>query len=224
MKIDFHTHSYYSKDGIFSPEALLKAAKKKGLDGIALTDHNTGRGWEEAQDAAKKLNAFLVLGEEIIVKEKGKTLGEILGYFLKKEINPRGKNVEEIIDEIKKQGGLAIIAHPFNWRKPVFGLEKYKNLADGIEVFNARSQTKRGNNMALDFAKRNNLAIIAGSDAHSSFEVGSAYMEAKANNLEELKEEILQKRVKIYGKESPIFVQVFATIGKMMHFFWKPKS
>lgn len=224
MKIDFHTHSYYSKDGIFSPETLIKAALKKGLDGIALTDHNTGKGWKEALRTAKKLNAFLVLGEEIIVKERGKMLGEILGYFLKEEINAKGKTIEEIVGEIKKQGGISIIAHPFNWRKPIFGLEKYKNLVDGIEVFNARSQTKKGNKSAFDLAKENNLAITAGSDAHSGFEVGSAYIEVNANNLEELKEAILKKEVKIFGKESPIFVQVFATIGKIIHFFWKPKS
>ncbi len=224
MKIDLHTHSYYSKDGIFSPEALIKAALKKGLDGIALTDHNSGKGWQEAQKTAKKLQAALILGEEIDVFKDGKEICEILGYFLKEEINPKGKTIEEIVGEIKKQDGIAIIAHPFNWRKPSPDLEKYKNLVDGIEVFNARSQTKKGNKSAFDFAKKNNLVRTAGSDAHSIFEVGSAYVETDANNVEELKEAILQKRIKIFGKESPIFVQVFATVGKIIHFFWKPKS
>lgn len=245
MKIDFHTHSYYSRDGISSPENLIKAALKNGLDGIALTDHNTAKGWKKAAAAAKKLNAVLILGEEILIEENGNSVGEILAYFLKEEINPKGKSIEEIVKEIHKQGGIAIIAHPFNWRKPIFGLEKYKNLVDGIEVFNARSQTKRGNGRASSFAKENNLVRTAGSDAHSSFEVGSAYIEANANNLQELKETILQKKiypvreyktsdnfrvielsngVKIFGKESPIFVHVFATIGKLIHLFWKPKS
>lgn len=223
MKIDFHTHSYYSKDGIFSPEEIIKAALKKGLDGIALTDHDTAKGWEGALKAAKKLNAFLILGEEIKIRKQGREVGEILGYFLKKEIDAKGKTVEEIVGEIKKQGGISVIAHPFNWRKPIFGLEKYKNLVDGVEVFNSRSQTKRGNKMALELAKKNNLVGTGGSDAHSVFEVGSAYIEAEANNLEDLKEAILAKRIKIYGKESLIFVQVFATIGKIIHFFWKPK-
>lgn len=224
MRIDLHTHSYYSKDGIFSPEEIIKAAKKKGLDGIALTDHDTGKGWDKAMSAAKKLGVLLILGEEIKIKKQGKEVGEILGYFLKEEINPKGKSIEEIIGEIKKQGGIAIISHPFNWRKPFLELEKYKNLVDGIEVLNSRSQTKRGNKMALDFAQKNNLVMIAGSDAHSGFEVGSAYIEVKANNLEELKEAILKKEVKILGKESPIFVQIFATIGKIIHLFWRPKS
>jgi len=224
MKVDLHTHSYYSRDGISSPEKLIKNALKKGLDGIALTDHNTTAGWKTAIEAAKKLNAFLILGEEIKIKRNGKTVGEILGYFLKEEINPKGKNVEEIIDEIKKQGGIAVIAHPFYWRKPFRDLEKNKNLVDGIEAFNSRSQTRRGNKKALDFAQKNNLPMTAGSDAHSCFEVGNAYVETEAKTLNELKEAILQKGVKIIGKQSPIFVQIFAGLGKLIHFFWQPKS
>jgi predicted metal-dependent phosphoesterase TrpH len=224
MKIDLHCHSYYSNDGISSPESLIKTALKKGLDGIAITDHNTTKGWKEAAEAAKKLNAVLVLGEEIKIKEEEKTVGEILGYFLKEEINPRGKSVEEVISEIKKQGGIAIIAHPYHWRKPFKELEKYKNLVDGIEVFNARSQTKKGNQKSFDFAQKNNLAMTAGSDAHHCSEVGDAYIKADVKNLEELKEAILQKKVKIFGRQSPIFVQIFATIGKIFHLFWKPKA
>lgn len=139
MKIDLHCHSYYSRDGVSSPEKLIKAAQKRGLDGIALTDHDTTKGWTAAKLAAKKLNAVLILGEEIKIRKQEKTVGEILGYFLKEEINPKGKSVEEVIKEIKEQGGIAIIAHPYHWRKPFKELEKYKNLADGIEVFNSRS-------------------------------------------------------------------------------------
>ena len=223
MKIDLHCHSYYSNDSISSPEKLIKIALEKGLDGIALTDHNTTLGWKAAIKAAKKLNAVLILGEEIKLKKEGKTIGEILGYFLKEEIDPKGKGIKEIIQEIKKQGGIAIIAHPYHWRKPFKKLEKYKYLADGAEAFNARSQTKRGNQKSLDFAKKNNLPLTAGSDAHSCFEVGNAYIETEAKNLKELKEAILNKRVKIIGKQSPIFVQIFATIGKIMHLFWQPK-
>ena len=224
MKIDLHCHSYYSGDGICSPKKLIKTALKKGLDGIALTDHDTTKGWPKAIEAAKKLGAVLILGEEIKIKKQGKTVGEILGYFLKQEINPKGKTVEQVIDEIKKQGGIAIIAHPYHWRKPFKELEKYKFSVDGIEAFNARSQSKKNNQRSLNFAKKNNLVMTAGSDAHSCFEVGNACIEAQANNLEEFRQAILQKEVKIIGKQSPIFVQLFATLGKLIHFFWQPKS
>ncbi len=222
MKIDLHCHSYYSRDGVSSPEALIKTALKKGLDGIALTDHDTTRGWKRAIEAAKRLNAYLVLAEEIKIREKGETVGEVLGYFLKREIDPKGKSLEEVVDEIKKQGGISIIAHPYHWKRPFRQLERYKNLVDGIEVFNARSQTKRGNQKSLEFAQKNNLAVTAGSDAHHCSEVGDAYIEAEAGNLKELREAILRKRVKIFGRQSSLFVQIFPTIGKIIHLFWRP--
>jgi hypothetical protein len=224
MKIDLHCHSYYSNDGVFSPETLIKSALKKGLDGIALTDHNTIKGWQGAIEAAKKFNAILILGEEIKIKKDGKTMGEILGYFMKEEINPKGKTVEQVIEEIRKQGGVAIIAHPYHWKKAFKELEKYKNLADGIEVFNSRSQSKKENQKSLEFAERNNLPMTAGSDCHSPFEVGDAFTESNAKNTEEFKQDILNKRVKISGKQSPFSCQIYAAIGKITHLFWKPKS
>jgi predicted metal-dependent phosphoesterase TrpH len=223
MKIDLHTHSSYSNDGVFSPEKLIKSALKKGLDGIALTDHNTTAGWTEAIEVAKKLNAVLILGEELKIKKNGKTMGEILGYFIKEEINPKGKTVEQAIEEIRKQGGIAIIAHPYHWKKAFKDLEKYKNLADGIEAFNSRSQSKKENHKSIDFAKKNNLAMTAGSDCHSPFEVGDAFTESKAKNIEEFKQDILNKRVKISGRQSPFICQIYAALGKIIHFFWQSK-
>ena len=219
-----HCHSFYSDDGLCSPEALLKSAKKKGLDGIALTDHDTTKGWNRAIKAAEKLRMSLILGEEIKIKKEGKTMGEVLGYFLKKEINPKGKTIEQVINEIKEQGGVAIIAHPYHWKKPFLQLDKYKNLAHGIEAFNARSQSKRGNQKAIDFAKKNKLVATAGSDAHHSLEIGNAYLEVEANNLEEFKKALLQKRTKISGKQASVFVQTFATMGRLLHFFWQAKE
>ncbi|MCX6760973.1 MAG: PHP domain-containing protein [Candidatus Nealsonbacteria bacterium] len=219
MKIDFHTHTYYSNDGVFSPEKIIKSALKKGLDGIAITDHNTAAGWPAAIRAAKKLGAVLILGEEIKIKKNGRIVGEILGYFLTREINPKGKSAERIIEEIKKQGGLAIIAHPYHWRKPFKELEKYKNLADGVEAFNSRSQSKNGNKNVLEFAQKNNLPMTAGSDCHSPFEAGLAYVEADAKTPEEFKELILKRKVKIAGRQAPVYGQIFATIGKLIHLF-----
>jgi len=220
MKLDMHTHSYYSYDGAFSPEALISAAKKKGLDGIALTDHDTVAGWERAKKTADGTGAFLILGEEIRIKEKGKTIAEILGYFLKEKIDGKNKTIGQIVDEIRKQGGIAVLAHPFNWRKPFHELEEYKNIFDAIEVFNSRSQTSRGNKRAQDFVNRNNLAFTAGTDAHSPFEIGKTYIEAEAKNADELKEAILNKKIKIISRQGTL--SVYPALGKLMHFFWKP--
>lgn len=219
MKIDLHCHSYYSDDGLSSPEKLIKTALEKRLDGIALTDHNTTKGWPEAIEAAKKLNAVLILGQEIKIKKDGKIIGEVLGYFLKEEINPKGKNIEEIIEEIKKQGGIAIIAHPFHFYEGFKDdLSKYKHLIDGIEVFNSRLFFSSGDKKAFEFAKKNNLAMVAGSDAHHYSNVGDAYTFAQASTLEEFKQQILSKKTKIVGKKSPFYSVIFPLIGKLRSF------
>jgi hypothetical protein len=222
MKIDLHCHTYYSKDALCPPRRLIRFAKKKGLDAIAITDHNTTKAWKEAQDEADKIGLKLILGEEVKIKEDGKTVGEILAYFIDKEINPIGKTAKEVIEEIKSQGGLAIIAHPYHWKKPFKKLEECKNIADGIEVFNARSQSKKGNKKSLKFAEENNLPMTAGSDSHTPFEIGNAYIEVNANNIEEAKDLIKNNKVRIKGKQTNPAIHFFAGLAKLIHLFYKP--
>ena len=219
MKIDLHCHSYYSKDAISSPEKLIKTALKKGLNGIALTDHNTTAGWEEAMKSAEKLNAVLILGEEIKTKRNGKTIGDILGLFLKEEIKSR--EPFEVIKEIKAQGGIVIIPHPFHFPENFKeSLEKYKNLIDGIEVFNARLPFSFRDKKSLEFAKKYNLAMTAGSDAHYYGGTGDAYVIANgAKNLEEFKKAILEKKTKIEGKKSSPLYLVFPTLARIERIF-----
>lgn len=197
MKIDLHCHSYYSHDGTSSPERLIKTALEKGLDGIALTDHKTTAGWEEAIKAAKKLKAVLILGQEIKTK-----LGDVLGLFLKKEV--KSKELMAVIKEIKEQDGIVILPHPFYPLKSFKGdILKYKDLIDGIEIFNAKSILSLANKKAARFAQKYNLATIAGSDAHYYKNVGDAYTLAEeAKNLAEFKAAILKKQTKIEGKIS----------------------
>jgi hypothetical protein len=221
MKIDFHCHSYFSKDGICSPEDLLRIAKRKGLDGIAITDHNSTRSWNRAREEADRLGMILIKGEEIKIKKNNKTVGELLAYFIKDEINPQGKSIEDIISEIKNQDGICIIAHPFNRKKPFKDLERYKALVDGIEIFNSRSQTRKENKQSEDFTTTNNLAFTAGSDSHTSFEIGNCYIESNANTIEELRSNILNKKIKVVGKQSSFFLQIFSPIAKAIHLFWK---
>lgn len=215
MKIDLHCHSYYSGDGISLPEKLIKTVLKKGLDGIALTDHDTTAGWEEAMKVAEKLNAILILGEEIKTKRNGKTIGDILGLFLKKEI--KSQEPFEVIKEIKTQGGIAIISHPFHFPENFKeSLEKYKNLIDGIEVFNARLPFSFQDKKSLEFAKKYNLAMTAGSDAHYYGGAGDAYVIAsEAKNLEEFKKAILEKKTKTEGKKSSPFYLVFPALARI---------
>jgi len=218
MKIDLHCHSYYSIDGISSPEKLIRTALKKGLDGIALTDHDTTKGWEEAKKAAQKLGVILILGEEVKTRRNGKVIGDILGVFLKKEIKSR--EPFKVIKEIKMQDGIAILAHPFHYRERFKDdLEKYKNLIDGIEAFNARLPFSSADKKALDFALKNNLPIVAGSDAHHHREIGNAYtIVENVRDLRDFKEAILTKKTKIRGKKSSIFTLVIPFLARIKHF------
>ena len=215
MKIDLHCHSYYSNDGISSPEKLIKIALKKGLDGIALTDHDTTQGWDVAIKSAKELNAILILGEEIKIKRNGRVIGDILGLFLNKEI--KNREPIEVIKEIKDQGGIAIIPHPFHFpEKFKENLEKYVELIDGIEIFNARLPFSFFDKKAFKFAQKYNLIMTAGSDAHYHRDVGNAYTIAEnVEDLEEFKKAILNKKTKIKGKKSPILYLIIPTLARI---------
>ncbi len=215
MKIDLHCHSYYSKDGFSSPEKLIKTALQKGLDGIALTDHDTTAGWKDAIEAAKKLNIILILGEEIKSKRNGKVIGDILGLFLKEKIKAR--EPFEVIKEIKSQGGIAIIPHPFHFPKNFKDdLEKYKNLIDGIEVFNSRMPLSFGDKKSFEFAKKYNLAMVGGSDAHWHKNVGKGFTIAEnAENLEEFKQTILERKTKGEGKKSSLISLLFPPLARL---------
>lgn len=217
-----HCHSYYSKDSICSPSSLLENAWKKGLDGIALTDHDTTKGWEEAEKTAKELKMFLIKGQEIKIRENGRTIGEILAYFLEEAIDTKGKGLTEITREIREQGGISIIAHPFNAKKPFKDIERHKDSVDGIESFNSRSQDEEGNDNSLLLARKYGLPFTGGSDAHTPFEVGNCYIESSADSLEGLKKAILDKKIRVVGKRSPYLLQVFSPIAKTIHRFWKP--
>ena len=169
-KYDLHTHTFYSSCSNTKPESILKAAKKRGLNGIAVTDHNTIKGGQTVKRLNKNKDFEVIVGAEIYCDK-----AEILGYYLNEEIKP-GK-VEEVVEQIHSQGGIAVVSHPFTLaliRKKIgFDLKKVK--VDGIEVFNARNLFASENERALELAKKNNLAQIGSSDAHFAYEVGRGY-------------------------------------------------
>lgn len=211
MKIDMHCHTKYSHDALSSLEDIFKIAKQKGLDGIAITDHDNTLGWKDAIKVANKHNMQVILGEEIKSKN-----GDILGLFLQKEIKMKKEDPEKIINEIHAQGGIAIIAHPFASKKPFKNIEKYLNIIDGIEIFNARRFFNKENRKAKKLSEKYpHLLITAGSDAHAASGIGYAYLESNAKNLNEFKKAILSKNVKWHGKKAPIIYLLAPTLKKI---------
>jgi len=200
MEIDLHCHTKYSYDSNSKIEDLIIQAKKRGLDGIAITDHENNNGWKEALELGKKHNFLIILGEEIKT-----TKGDVLGLFINQQVNGYKKDPRFVMEEIKKQGGLVVIPHPFHYGENFKdNLENYLDLIDAIEVFNARKPFSNPDKMALEFAKKNNLGMTAGSDSHYYKGVGYAHTEADVNNLEEFKEAIINKKTKTKGAKAPI--------------------
>lgn len=204
MKIDFHSHSNYSGDCVTDIKTYIKMASQR-LDAIALTDHDSIKGWQ----AIKKLNPdFMVIpGIEVDTN-----LGDIIGVFINEQ--PTSRDPLEVIDQIKSQGGISIVPHPFDMHRGFKDIDTIVNKIDCIEVFNAAVTFNFENKKALKFAQENKKGMTAGSDAHSPHEIGKAYIESKASDIEGVCKEILTGEARIVGKKSSIFAHVHSTLAK----------
>lgn len=209
MKVDMHVHTCYSKDATLSLETIMESCEQRGLDGVAITDHNTIAG----ALALKEIAPFLVIvGEEIDT-----TKGEILGLFLKEEI-PGGLMPEEAMARIREQGGLVGVSHPLDRlrrsaMRQVALLDILDEL-DFLEGFNSRVTFPSDNRKAQALAQAQGLPITAGSDAHTAYEIGRAYVEMSNFNgrdgfLEALKE------AQIFGRLSPPWIHLVSTWTKL---------
>ena len=169
--IEFHCHTIYSKDSLTPPAALVAACRRKGIDRVVVTDHNTIAGAREAQRLDPEL---VILGEEIMTPK-----GEILAAFVSEEI-PKGLTPQETIRRLKEQGAFISVSHPFDtqrkggWREA--DLLEILPQVDAIEVFNSRCMLPRFNQATRQFAERYNIPGTVGSDAHTTFELGRSLL------------------------------------------------
>ncbi|MDP8943168.1 MAG: glycosyltransferase [Actinomycetota bacterium] len=167
--VDLHMHTDHSPDCATPVDTLLETAKEKGLDAIAVTDHNEISGALEARERAD--------GIKVIVAEEVKTAdqGEVIGLFIEEKI-PRGMTLAETIAEIHRQGGLAYIPHPFDRRRSAPDYEHLLEVVediDAIEIFNGHVAISAFNEEAVRFAAKYRLAAGAGSDSHVAQGLGS---------------------------------------------------
>lgn len=171
MRIDLHVHTYHSNDSLIRPVEIVRAVDHLGLDGVAITDHNTIAGALELQAMAP---FPVIVGEEIRTTE-----GEITGLFLRERIPPR-LSPEETIAAIREQGGIVCVPHPFDGvRTSAMGrrtLLRIIDQVDALEVFNARILFPHENTAARKAAQEYGLAMVAGSDAHVPSEIGRGYV------------------------------------------------
>ena len=168
MRYDLHIHSKFSSCSDLLPSVILKQAKAVKLDGIAVTDHNSIKGSLEVARLNRSKDFVVIKGAEIRTAN-----AEVLAYYINEEIKSR--DIYEVIDEIHRQGGLAVIAHPMALPRQslTIPLKDLKKKIDGIEILNARSLPFE-NYRAKRLAKELGIPGTAGSDAHFSFEIGQA--------------------------------------------------
>jgi predicted metal-dependent phosphoesterase TrpH len=209
MKVDLHIHTCYSPDCNSSLKGIIGQCQKLGIGCVAITDHDT----IEGALAMKELAPFpVIVGEEVMSSE-----GEIIGYFLKETI-PTGLPPEEVIARIKHQGGLVCLPHPFDrfGRHPLEDSKRDSLLPqiDIIEVFNARSLSRRFSEKARAFAQSNGLLVSAGSDAHVPRGVGRAYVEMPAFDGPEGFKLSLSKG-QVYGRKNSLIGHLLTALGTL---------
>lgn len=194
MKLDLHIHSRFSRDGTGAPKDILKSAKKMGIDGLAIADHNAIDGALEAYSAGSSEGLLIVRAVEVSADE-----GHVLAYGVK-ELVPRGLSAAETIEKIHELGGVAVAAHPKRFPSGV-GLGVARTcMFDAIEGLNGGS-SRRSNAAAKRIAEARSLPMTGGSDAHEIEQIGKCYTVVEgASNEDDILEAIRKGRTSLGGR------------------------
>ena len=172
IEVDLHMHTDHSGDCATPVDVLINTARDRGLGAIAITDHNEVSGALEARKLAEELGDIkVIVAEEVKTAEQG----EVIGLFLEEKI-PKGLTMAETIAEIRRQGGLVYVPHPFDRFHSVPDYEHLLDIVEEIdllEVFNPRVALTSFNEEAVRFARKYRIVPAAGSDSHVAQGLGS---------------------------------------------------
>jgi predicted metal-dependent phosphoesterase TrpH len=205
-------HTRFSHDCLTSPEALARRCVQVGLNCIAVTDHNSIEGARAVQAIAP---FQVILGEEI-----KSTAGEVTGLFLTEEIPP-GLSPIETARQIKAQGALVSVPHPFTGmgrsslsEEPLLEILEY---VDIVEAFNARTTSAEQNARGAAFALEHGLPTTAVSDAHTARELGRSYTELPEfdGTPEGFKAALGDARLEKHP--AGMLVHIYTTFAKLRH-------
>ncbi|MBV8085423.1 MAG: CehA/McbA family metallohydrolase [Chloroflexi bacterium] len=197
-KADLHMHTVHSDGQPTVRELLDHVRDHTDLDVIAITDHDTIAGALEASHVAEDYPFRFIVGEEVTSVD-----GHVVGLFLEERVPP-GMTVEQTVDAIHQQGGLAFAPHPF-YRNGFFSNKGYTMMGlgerlidarmDGIEVLNSTPTLKWANERALEFAdKAGCMARLANSDAHITAAIGKSYTTFPGFTAEDLGLAIVERQ------------------------------
>ncbi len=212
IRIDLHSHSFASPDGGISINEYEKLIKLDKLDYIAVTDHDTIQGALKIKESLDiNISERIIIGQEITTSQ-----GEIIGLFLKKRVTPH-KSAQDTVREIKQQGGLVYIPHPFETvRKGVtkITLDSIKEFVDIVEVFNGRAVFQNKGPQATTWARLNSKPVCASSDAHGY--KGASYCYSIINekpNVDNLAELLIKP--KLVTNHAPLYTLLYPKLNRL---------
>lgn len=199
------------------PRKLVQVCRQRGIDRVAVTDHNTTAGaWEAARFDPERV----IVGEEILT-----TRGELLAFFVTEEV-PEGLTPREAIERLRRQGAVISVSHPFDrarsgsWEPE--DLQDILGLVDALEVFNARTLSSGPNRRAAALAAQSGLPGTAGSDAHAYAELGRAVVRTEAFDDADGMRAALRKG-EIRARRSPATVHLYSRLASWRwRLGWRP--
>jgi predicted metal-dependent phosphoesterase TrpH len=201
LRFDLHVHTSYSKDGQNTVEDILRAAKAKGLDGVAITDHDTTAGARHALEVCDQVAPGLLVipGEEVTTRS-----GHLIVLGITQDI-PRDMSVEETIKAGHELGGTVVVPHPYYRLRHGISIPEG---ADAVEVYNSRFIFGFHNHLASRRSKARNLPGVAGSDAHAAEFVGMAItlVNASERNAPDVLKAIREGKTEAISKRTPLHV------------------
>lgn len=216
IKLDLHVHSRRSPDGIMTLEEIVELARAKDLNGVAVCDHDLA-----LLDAPEFDDFLLIPGIEISTQ-----FGHLLGLFITGPVETR--DFFQAVEAIHAQGGLAVLAHPFEHSRDGSRLAPAAPLLDGVEVQNSRANRKLrdANALAASFARVCRLRPFGGSDAHCPREVGNSatIVEAESLTLDAVKTALKEGTVTVRGHGSRAWYTARSQLTKLRKNGAKPLS
>ena len=232
MFYELHCHSSCSKgrklpfESGGSPREIVRQADRAGLMGIALTDHDTVRGWRQAEAEARRLGMVFIPGLEVSTRS-----GHVIGLGLNERIRP-GLSVEETIDRIRGQGGLSVAAHPFDVKGD--GIMHKMGKCDAIEAFNGLNMDRLSNMFCRWKAGGLGKPVVGGSDSHMLETIGLVRNRIEADSMDSVLKEIRKGRVGIEGRCTPSglavrwarqrFIGSYMEAACHANRYWQPKK
>lgn len=192
-RYDLHSHTAVSPCSAADPSDVVAAAVARGLDGIAVTDHDTTAGVDRIREAAPP-ELTVVPGVEVTTSE-----GHLLALGIE-EPPPRGVDPLDAVAHVHERGGVAVLAHPFDRLRQYYrrDLSTLAERVDAVEVVNSRCLFERFNRRAAAFADEHGLAVTGGSDTHFPMEIGRAVTEVEGD--EPVLEAIRAGRTRAVGR------------------------